>query len=195
MNATALKQERFDHQRQRILETFVSLVKVDGLRAVSMLSLAKKLGLSTKTLYSHFSSKSELIQAVVLLNEMRFNEMRTRLIMTGQNAHQRIVSGSLEWFELRNELGASFWHELERDYSDVYKLIEQRMEAFLERSRELLRLEIRAGLNEDYALAVLWKSINDVPTYEECEKFGMTRKDALIQSIDIWAQGSLKMYQ
>lgn len=189
------KQDQFEQQRLQILDTFTKMVKADGLRAVSMLSLATKLGISTKTLYRHFSSKAELIQAVVVLNDIRFNEVRTRLIIAGENAHQRIVHGSLEWFELRNELGATFWHEIQRDYVEVHKLIEQRLEAFLERSRALLRPEIRAGLNEDFALTVLWKAINEVPSYQECEKLGLTRKQALVQSIDIWARGTLKMYQ
>ena len=195
MNAKARKQEQSEQQRRHILDTFVRLVKSDGLRAVSMLSLAKNLGISTKTLYRHFSAKSELIQAVVLQNDKRFNDNRTRRLLTGEDAHQRIVSASLEWFELRSELGDWFWHELERDYSDVYALFEQRLTSFLERAAAILRSEIRAGLHPDYALSVLWKAINDVPSYEECEKLGLTRKDALVQSIDIWARGSLSMYQ
>lgn len=195
MNATALRHEQFEQQRLQILDTFIKMVKVDGLRAVSMLSLAKNLGISTKTLYRHFSAKSELIQAVVVLNDMRFNENRTRRILSGQNQHQRIVAASLEWFELRNELGEWFWHELERDYADVYALFEQNLKSFLDRAADLLRPEIRTGLNADYAMAFLWKAINEVPTYEECEKMGLTRNEALVQSIDIWARGSLKMYE
>jgi len=192
---TATAHERVDHQRQQILDTFQNLIKVDGLRAVSMLRLAKALAISTKTLYRHFSTKTELIQAIVEANDQRFNENRMRRIMSGENAHQRILAASLEWFDLRNELGERFWHELQRDYSEVHALYEQRLQVFLERSVEILKPEIRESLNKDYALAVLWKAINDIPTYEECEKYGMTRQDALIQSINIWAQGSLKIYQ
>jgi AcrR family transcriptional regulator len=195
MNATAPKQEQFEQQRLHILDAFIRMVKVDGLRAVSMLSLATNLGISTKTLYRHFSSKSELIKAVLLLNDARFNENRTRRILSGETQHQRIVAASLEWFELRNELGEWFWHELQRDYPDVYALFEQNLKSFLDRAAALLRPEIRAELNADYAMTLLWKAINEVPTYEECEKLGLSRKDALVQAIDIWARGSLKMYE
>lgn len=195
MNATAPKQEQFEQQRLHILDAFIRMVKVDGLRAVSMLSLATNLGISTKTLYRHFSSKSELIMAVLLLNDARFNENRTRRILSGETQHQRIVAASLEWFELRNELGEWFWHELQRDYPDVYALFEQNLKSFLDRAAALLRPEIRAELNADYAMTLLWKAINEVPTYEECEKLGLSRKDALVQAIDIWARGSLKMYE
>jgi AcrR family transcriptional regulator len=160
-----------------------------------MLSLASELGISTKTLYKHFPTKADLIQAVVELNDLRFNESRTRRIMTGLDMHQRMVSGALEWFELRSELGEMFWHELQRDYIEVYTLFEQRLQFFLEQSVAILKPEICDGLNKDYALSLLWKQINDVPSYEECEKFGLTRKDALVQAIDIWARGCLKMYQ
>jgi len=195
VRATTQKQEQFEQQRLRIIDVFVKIVKQDGLRAVSMLRLAKHLGVSTKTLYRHFHTKSALIQAVVEKNDQHFNENRMRRIMSGESAHDRIVSASLEWLDLRNELGASFWHELQRDYGDIYELFEQKLNAFLERSAELLRPEIRAGLDEDYAMSLLWKTINEVPTHEECEKFGLMQKTALVQAIDIWARGSLKMYQ
>jgi AcrR family transcriptional regulator len=195
MNATAPRQLQFEQQRIQILDTFIKMLKVDGLRAVSMLSLASELGISTKTLYKHFPTKADLIQAVVELNDLRFNESRTRRIMTGLDMHQRMVSGALEWFELRSELGEMFWHELQRDYIEVYTLFEQRLQFFLEQSVAILKPEICDGLNKDYALSLLWKQINDVPSYEECEKFGLTRKDALVQAIDIWARGCLKMYQ
>ncbi len=195
MNAAVPKQEQFEQQRLHILDTFIRMVKVDGLRAVSMLSLSKHLGISTKTLYRHFSSKSDLIKAVMLLNDARFNENRTRRILSGENQHQRIVAASLEWFELRNELGEWFWHELQRDYPDVYTLFEQNLKFFLDRAAALLRPEIRTELNADYAMSVLWRAINEVPTYDECEKLGLSRRDALVQAIDIWARGSLKMYE
>lgn len=195
MNATAPRQEQFEQQRLHILDAFIRMVKVDGLRAVSMLSLATNLGISTKTLYRHFSSKSELIKAVLLLNDARFNENRTRRILSGETQHQRIVAASLEWFELRNELGEWFWHELQRDYTEVYALFEQNLKSFLDRAAALLRPEIRAELNADYAMSLLWKAINEVPAYEECEKLGLSRRDALVQAIDIWARGSLKMYE
>ena len=195
MNATVPKQEQFEQQRLQILHTFIRMVKAEGLRAVSMLNLATNLGISTKTLYRHFPAKSELVHAIVLVNAMRFNENRTRRLISGENPHQRILAASLEWLELRNELGEWFWHELQRDFSAVHSLYEQNLTSFLERAAALLRSEIRDGLNADYAMSILWKTINAVPTYEECEKLGLTRNEALIQSIDIWARGSLKLYQ
>jgi AcrR family transcriptional regulator len=195
MATTAVKQDQVARQRQQVLDAFIRLVKVDGLRAVSMLSLATKLGISTKTLYRHFASKSELIQAVVESNDARFREYRAQWLRAGIDAHQRILLGALGWLKLRDGLGDGFWHELQRDHVEVYALFEQRLATFLELGREILRPEIRDGLNADHALHLLWKAISDVPSYAECEKLGLTRKEALAQSIDIWARGSLKMYQ
>lgn len=194
MEATALKQGQAERQRRHILDTFIRLVKVEGLRSVSMLSLATTLGISTKTLYRHFPSKSELIQAVVEANDARFNEYRNQWLDTGMDAHQRILLGALAWLEVREGLSEQFWHELERDHVEVHKLFEQRLASFLERSRELLRPEIRAELNAEHALLLLWRTINEIPQHAACEKLGLTRKQALTQAIDIWARGSLKRY-
>ena len=195
MNATATRQDQVQRQRQHILDTFIRLVKVEGLRSVSMLSLATKLGISTKTLYQHFPSKSALLQAAVEANDARFHRYRDDWLAVGVDAHQRILLGALAWMELRDGLGDAFWHELKRDHTDVYAMYEQRLAMFLEQGRQTLQPEIRDGLNADFALRILWKTINDVPSYEECEGLGLSRKEALTQSIAIWARGSLKAYQ
>lgn len=192
MNATDPKHEQLARQRQQILDTFLQLVKVEGLRAVSMLSLATKLGISTKTLYKHFSTKSELIEAVVMANDARFNAYRSGWLLAGVDTHQRILLGALAWQELRDGLGDGFWRELQRDHAEVYRLYVERLAVFLEQGRETLRPEIRDGLNADHALYLLWKSINEVPGYADCEQMGLTRKEALTQSIAIWARGSLR---
>jgi hypothetical protein len=134
------------------------------------------------------------VRAAVEWNDVRFREARSRRVAAGEDAHQRIVAASLEWFELRNELGEWFWHELQRDYAEVHALFEHRLNAFLELAATELRPAIREALNADYAMALLWDLINQVPSYETCEQRGLTRKEALVQAIDIWARGSLKMY-
>lgn len=191
-----LKQARkLEQQRTRILKTFSHQIKTEGLRAVSMANLAKSLAISTKTLYKHFPTKSDLINTVVNEKSDEANRQRSRRIMQGMNPHQRIEIATLEWFEQRNELGEQFLHELHRDFPESFCLYEKHVASFVARSAKVLKPEIRKGLNKDYALSVLWKAINQIPSLEECEELGIKRKQALSQTIDIWAHGSLKMYQ
>jgi len=189
------KQELFVQQRKNILKIFSHKTRTEGLRAVSMANIAKDLAISTKTLYKHFPTKAILVQTVVNEKSEEINKERSRRIMNGVNAHRRIEASTLEWFDQNNELGEKFLHELGRDFPEIFSLYEQHVESFLARSAKVLKPEIRKGLNKDYALSVLWKAINQIPSLEECEQLGIKRKQALSQTIDIWARGCLKMYQ
>lgn len=189
------KRRQFEQQQKLILETFAQQIKTKGLRAVSMANLAKGLGISTKTLYKHFPTKSALIDTVINEKSNEANRGRSRRIMQGMNAHQRIEIATLEWFEQRSELGERFLDELARDFPESFNLYQQHLTSFIARSAKVLKPEIRKELNKDYALSVLWEAINQTPSSEDCKKFGLEREQALSQTIDIWAQGSLKTYQ
>lgn len=194
MGAVQLKEEKLLQQREQVLEAFARLVRENGLRATSMAGLAKNLGVSTKTLYKHFPGKAVLLQAVIQEKMDEFNQRRVNLILQGENLHRRIEMQALEWLELQRKLGEQFIHEVARDFPEVYRLYQSNMNSFLARSRDTLKSEIRADLNNDYTSKLLWDAINQVPPAEQCEAFGMTRKQVLLQTIDIWARGSLKMY-
>src|SRR5258707_13750038 len=49
--------------KERILETADRLFYLQGLRAVGVDTIAAEIGISKRTLYNHFPSKDELIQA------------------------------------------------------------------------------------------------------------------------------------
>ena len=51
--------------RERILEAFSEKAKRSGLRSVVMAELVSELRMSATTLYKHFSSKEELVLALV----------------------------------------------------------------------------------------------------------------------------------
>lgn len=194
MHLTQSKQELFDNQHQLILMHFTKLVKIDGLRSVSMAKLAKELAISTKTLYRHFPTKSALVQTVVESTGQQFNDKRSQRIIKGVNPHQRIETAALEWFDLRSELGERFLNDIKRDFPDIFYLHIKYMNSFLNQSATNLGPDIRSGLNKEYALSLLWQMINKLPLHEECEALGITRKQALSEAIDIWAHGCLRMY-
>src|SRR6185369_9923033 len=51
--------------RQRIVKAARTYFMAHGFRSVTMADLAKGLGMSKKTLYVHFASKDELLEAAV----------------------------------------------------------------------------------------------------------------------------------
>jgi len=189
-----LKEEQMLQQRQQVIEAFAEQVSLEGMRGVNMLDLAKRLKVSTKTLYKHFPTKSDLLEAFVVENIKKFNQRRSDMLLQGDNAHQRIEKASLIWLDLQTEMGERLLIGLKRDFPDVYRVYELGVTSYLQLASETLKKDIRDDLNKDFVLMMLWEAINGVPTSDVCAKFEMTRKQALIQAIEVWARGSLKIY-
>jgi AcrR family transcriptional regulator len=55
-----------EHTRERILTAANKLFYAEGIRAVSVDAIAEKAGLTKRTLYYHFKSKDELIEAYLI---------------------------------------------------------------------------------------------------------------------------------
>jgi len=194
MTHARLDEQQWLVQRAQVLEAFARQVRELGLRAVTMSGLAKSLGISTKTLYRHFSSRTELLNALVQDHMQAFNQRRMERLLRGENPHRRVELQSLEWLALQAELGETFFVQLAREYPQAYALYREKMRAFLNSARNTLGPELRKDLNAEHALKMLLDLIQNTPSYQQCEGLGMTRKQALVQAIDIWARGSLAMY-
>lgn len=195
MHANSTKHDQFERQRQQILETVAEQIRLQSLRSISMANLAKSLGISTKTLYRHFPTKSNLVLTILEEQASQFQRRRAQRLERGENAHQRIALLAQEWLELRNALGEMFIRDLQIGFPDAHLIYQKTLGTFLRESRQNLEPEIRAGIHADNAMMLLWKIISDIPPAEACEKMGMTRKQVLLQGIEIWARGSLRMYQ
>src|SRR6266849_7613467 len=61
----ALRRSSKDSSRHRIVESARAHFFNHGFRSVTMDDLAAELGISKKTLYAHFASKTALLQAVL----------------------------------------------------------------------------------------------------------------------------------
>jgi len=176
----------------RILKAFETQAFANGPKSVVMTQLATELGMSTKTLYRYFPNKTEMVVAIVEDWRDSMEEHRNTRIKKNQNAAERITEAILEWFNLNNRICDAFWPQVERDYPDAYVIFEQNRLAFLQTSRENLLPEIRKDLQPDIALLSLLTIINNMPNAEVCNEFNITRKDALIQTVDVWTKGALK---
>ena len=62
--------------RAKILETIDRLFYRQGIRAVGVDTIVAELGISKKTLYRHFRSKSEMIEAYLRGRFRRFRRIR-----------------------------------------------------------------------------------------------------------------------
>src|SRR5213080_4299682 len=119
---------------QRIVEAARAHFFSHGYRSVTMDDLAEELGISKKTLYAHFPSKIELLEAV-LADKFANVEVKLNAIT---RAHPHDFSRALHELlantqrEL-DEIKPPFVRDMRRKAPQVFKVIERRRAALIER--------------------------------------------------------------
>src|SRR6266516_22956 len=128
------RSRRRDPNRQRIVDAARVHFFSHGFRSVTMDDLAEELGISKKTLYAHFPSKIELLEAV-LADKFANVEVNLNAIT---RAHPHDFSRALHELlantqrEL-DEIKPPFVRDMRRKEQQVFKVIERRRAALIER--------------------------------------------------------------
>lgn len=144
--------------RQRIVSAARHHFLTHGFRGVTMADLAEALGMSKKTLYIHFTSKTGLLQAVLLDKFHSVEEDLERI--TAQNAldfptalHHLLacVQGHTD------EIKAPFLRDLQREAPEMFALVERRRREVIQPCfTRLLEEGRREGLiRQDVSVALM----------------------------------------
>jgi AcrR family transcriptional regulator len=192
--STALKitPSKPDVSRQRILQAFEHQAKAAGPRGVSMAALVSELGISTRTLYRLFPNKSALVTALMKSWASDWTELQGDNVKLSLPPAERIKTVALRWLDHRATYSALFWQQLKRDFPDAQRYYDREHQHFLQRSNDNLRPFIREELNPDLALSNLMTLFHQASEVSYYESFNLTRKDAVVQSIELWIRGALK---
>ena len=123
-----------NHARQRVVSGARRFFLSHGFRGITMDDLAGELGMSKKTLYTHFKSKSELVEAALL---DKFGELESELedIVTAHAGEFLIALHRLLATMQRHvdEIQPLFVRDIRRDAPELFNLIETRRTALIER--------------------------------------------------------------
>jgi len=178
--------------RQRILEAFERQARVVGPRGVIISELVGELGISSKTLYRHFDNKGHIVCELMTTWSDHWFALQQRGLSDGHGAKQRIETIAVNWVEHMGRFSEQFWGQLERDFPEAFLIYQQQYQTFLDRSRQNLAGVVREDLNSDLALSTLMNMINHAIDSQLCDQLNLTRKNALLQVIDLWAQGAFR---
>jgi len=196
--------------RQRILEAFERQARVVGPRGVIISELVGELGISSKTLYRHFDNKGHIVCELMTAWSDHWFALQQRGLSDGHGAKQRIETIAVNWVEHMDgakqrietiavnwvehmgRFSEQFWGQLERDFPEAFLIYQQQYQTFLDRSRQNLAGVVREDLNSDLALSTLMNMINHAIDSQLCDQLNLTRKNALLQVIDLWAQGAFR---
>ena len=181
-----------DGVRVRILNAFSERAKRAGIRSVVMGELASELGMSMATLYGRFSSKEELVAAMV---DQWCAELATHDALIEDEAMpiaERFRIWADAWSVRIVAYSPAFFTDLSRDYPDLAAHLETDLAGRRAKGEAILRPHLRPDLDPAAAFALLDLIYVHAPDPRLGDKVGVARREVIRTALGIWARGSLR---
>jgi len=181
--------------QERIIQCAVQELESRGVR-FTMSDLARRAGVSTKTLYTYFPSKEALITQVI---EESIEDLRAYEDQILHDPEMDLVEKMKQLLALmpnsfaRTDLRV--WYELKRYYPEQWKLIEECNKQEWEHVRLILEQGVKEGLFRPIQLPILIQmytgGIDQMIDQQMAGNYHMTIREALDAMIDILLGGVL----
>jgi TetR/AcrR family transcriptional regulator, cholesterol catabolism regulator len=197
-NKSRQRNRKDDSNRQRIVDAARAHFFSHGFRSVTMDDLAAELGISKKTLYAHFTGKTELLEAVLADKFARVSSTLERI--TRENPHDfsaalhQLLAGTQRELD---EIKPPFVRDMRLKAPHVFKVIERRRAQMIERyfgklfadgqRTEMLRRDVPAKL----MIEILLGAVQAIMNPPKIEELGLVPKTAFIGIIKVVLEGAL----
>ena len=129
----------------KILSAAVELFRQYGFKTITMDDIARRAGISKKTLYHHFSNKNEVVTESVGWYKCKVTETCDSAMNQADNAIEGMVRTMSLFDQINRQLNPMAMLELERYYPDGYKRFKDSM---LERDVVAIRQNLTRGIEE-----------------------------------------------
>jgi AcrR family transcriptional regulator len=166
-----------------------------GFRGVTMDDLARELGMSKKTLYASFRSKSALIKAVLL---EKFHEIDTDLerITSDCSDVTKVLHDLLVCVQRHTgEIQPPFVRDIRREAPDLFAMVESKRRAVIQRHFGTFFKHarkagmIRAGVSPELILEILLGSIHAVLNPAKLAELKLTPQTGFSAIITVILEG------
>src|SRR3954463_9389796 len=105
----------------KILSASIELFSQYGFKTITMDDIARRAGISKKTLYQHFANKQEVVQESVVWYKNRMTENCSSVLMDAENAIEAMVK-MLAFFDSMNKrINPMAMFEMQRFFPEAYK--------------------------------------------------------------------------
>jgi AcrR family transcriptional regulator len=141
----------------RILETAELQFRQFGVRSISMDDIARKLGISKKTIYENFKDKDALATATIRHAMDRINEETARIKKQAKDAVDEILQTLSYMDQLFSTMNPAMFHDLQKYHPEAWKVFNDcKEENIMERLKDNLKRGQREGLyREDLDLNII----------------------------------------
>jgi AcrR family transcriptional regulator len=128
--------------KEKILNIFREQIQVFGIKSITLDMIARKCGISKKTLYKYFDGKDEIVSVIV---DEILEKLNVRFIEADRSRAEAM--DKLHYiFDAMFELLGSISVPLLRDIQTDYPEINRKIDRFRDEHRELVRRTIEAGI-------------------------------------------------
>jgi AcrR family transcriptional regulator len=184
-----------DPVRERILAAFSARARRSGIRAIPMGELAAELRMSAMTLYKHFSSKDELVAAMVdawALELAALDALEWEKAQSASSALEVLMSWADTWTASLARVSPTLFADLQRDHPVAWK----RFQAQIDERKQIAATHLLPFLREDVhagvAILMLDTLVMQAADPGFVEAVGISRREAVRAALAIWGGGALK---
>jgi len=136
-----------DQKKLDIIRQVAQLYGTYGIKSITMDEVSRQLGISKKTLYEHFTDKTDLVKSVIHQITTEREEQFCKTQKQAQNALEELLSIYGFYLKMLKEVNPSFEFDLKKYYPEIYtELINTRRQRMKEASLQNLRKGKEEGL-------------------------------------------------
>lgn len=129
----------------KILSASIELFSQYGFKTITMDDIARRAGISKKTLYQHFANKQEVVQESVTWYKNNTTESCVNVLSGTENAIEAMVKILAFFDNIYKRINPMAMFELQRFFPEAYKIFR---ELLMERDVVLIRDNILQGMKE-----------------------------------------------
>jgi AcrR family transcriptional regulator len=195
---TQSRRRNRDPNRQRIVEAARIHFFNHGFRSVTMDDLAEELGISKKTLYAYFPGKFDLLEAV-LADKLTSVEATLKRVMRQQSRDfpatlRDLLAGTKRELD---EIKPPFVRDMRQKAPDVFKLVERRRAALIQRYIGELFVQgqrsgmVRKDVPARLIIEILLATVQSIMNPAKMEELGMMPQEGYAGILQIVLEGAL----
>ena len=129
----------------KILHASVDLFRQYGFKTITMDDIARKSGISKKTLYQHFANKSEVVVESIGWYQCRISDMCIEQLSNAENAVEGMVRIMSMLDHIYRQINPTALLELERFYPEGYKKFRENL---LNKDVAVMKKNMLQGMDE-----------------------------------------------
>jgi AcrR family transcriptional regulator len=130
---------------QKILSASVEMFSQYGFKTITMDDIARRAGISKKTLYQHFANKQEVVQESIMWYKNNTTESCGVILKDAENAIEAMVKMLVFFDSINKRINPMAMFEMQRFFPEAYQTFR---DLLVERDVVMIRENILQGIKE-----------------------------------------------